>query len=77
MITMAASVADPYHFPGSGISSPGVLGSESISYLMITTKLSGQENLTKYALWLGPFGPSDKENQVKMYKSTDLGTLSL
>ncbi len=32
---------------------------------------------SKYALWLGPFGPSDKENQVKMFKSTDLGTLSL
>ncbi len=26
-------------------------------------------NLTKYALWLGPGGPTDKENQVKMYKT--------
>jgi hypothetical protein len=26
------------------------------------------ENLTKYAFWLGPVGPTDKENQVKMYK---------
>jgi hypothetical protein len=42
---------------------------------MSTTKLTGMENLTKYAFWLGPVGPTDKENQVKMYKSTVLGTL--
>jgi hypothetical protein len=35
---------------------------------MSTTKLIGRENLTKYAFWLGPGGPTDKENQVKMYK---------
>jgi hypothetical protein len=35
---------------------------------MSTTKLPGRENLTKYAFSLGPAGPTDKENQVKMYK---------
>jgi hypothetical protein len=37
---------------------------------MSTTKLTGRENLTKYwyAFWLGPAGPTDEENQVKMYK---------
>jgi hypothetical protein len=35
---------------------------------MSTTKLTGRENLTKYAFWLGPLGPTDKENQVKMYE---------
>jgi hypothetical protein len=34
---------------------------------MSTTKLTGRENLTKYAFWLGPIRPTDKENQVKMY----------
>ncbi len=44
---------------------------------MSAKKLTGRENLTKYAFWLGPVavGPTDKENQVKMYKSTVLGTL--
>jgi hypothetical protein len=31
---------------------------------MSTTKLTGMENLTKYAFWLGPVGLTDKENQV-------------
>jgi hypothetical protein len=35
---------------------------------MSTPKLTGRENLNKYAYWLGPVGPTDKENQVKMYK---------
>jgi hypothetical protein len=35
---------------------------------MNTTKSTGRENLTKYAFWLGPVEPMDKENQVKMYK---------
>jgi hypothetical protein len=35
---------------------------------MSTTNLTGGENLIKYALWLGPVGPTDKENQVEMYK---------
>ncbi len=35
---------------------------------MSTTKLTGRENLTKYAFWLGPVGPTDKENKVNMYK---------
>jgi hypothetical protein len=35
---------------------------------MTTTKLTGRENLTKYAFWLGPVGPVNKEKQVKMYK---------
>ncbi len=36
--------------------------------LMSTTKLTGRENLTKCAFWLGPGGPTDRENQIKMYK---------
>ncbi len=39
---------------------------------MSTTKFTGRENLTKYAFWLDHCGPTDKENQVKMYV---LGTL--
>jgi hypothetical protein len=36
---------------------------------MSTIKLTGRENLlTKKAFWLGPVGPIDKENQVKMLK---------
>jgi hypothetical protein len=35
---------------------------------MSTTKLTGRKNLTKYVVWLGPVEPTDKENQVKMYK---------
>ncbi len=55
--------SDPYNFP--------VSGSRSVPYpyptLMSTTKISGKENLTTYASWLGPGGPNGKENQVKMY----------
>jgi hypothetical protein len=35
---------------------------------MSSTNLTGRENLTKYASWLGPIGPTDKENQVTMYE---------
>ncbi len=48
------------------VADPDVLGSGSVSY-------SGRENLTKYAFWLGPVGPTDKENLVKRTKSTVLG----
>jgi hypothetical protein len=46
---------------------------------MSKKKLTGREYLAKYAFWLGPGGPTDKENQVKMYKikSTVLGRLPL
>jgi hypothetical protein len=27
-----------------------------------------KEILSKYAFWLGPGGPADKENQVEIYK---------
>jgi hypothetical protein len=37
---------------------------------MSTAKLTGSKNLTKYAFWLGPGGPIDKKNQVKMYKKS-------
>jgi hypothetical protein len=30
--------------------------------LLSTTKLTGRENLSKYTLWLGLVGPTDKEN---------------
>ncbi len=36
--------------------------------LMSATKLTGTENETTYSYCLAPGGPSDKENQVKMYK---------
>ncbi len=36
--------------------------------LMSITKLTGRENLTRYACWLGPGRRNDKENQVKKYK---------
>ncbi len=35
---------------------------------MRTTKWTGREHLTKYAFWLGPAKPTDKENQVNMYE---------
>jgi hypothetical protein len=44
---------------------------------MSTTKLTGRENLTKCAFWLSPVEPTDKENRVKMYKSTVFVTLPL
>jgi hypothetical protein len=34
---------------------------------MKTKEFTERENLTNYAFWLGPGGPTDKENQVKMY----------
>jgi hypothetical protein len=52
---------DPYHFPGSV--------SGSVSFSNEEKKITGKENLTKYVFWLGPGGPTDKENQVKMYKN--------
>jgi hypothetical protein len=36
---------------------------------MGTTKLTGRENLSTYACYLASRGPTDKENQVKMYKT--------
>ncbi len=46
---------------------------------MRTTKLTGRENLRKNTFFVGPVGPSDEENQVKMYKKygTVFGTLPL
>ncbi len=35
---------------------------------MSITKLTGGENVTKYAYWLGPVGPTDKKNQAEMQK---------
>jgi hypothetical protein len=42
---------------------------------MSTTKLTGRRNLKKNTFCGGPVGPTDKENQVKMYKGTFIGTL--
>jgi hypothetical protein len=58
---------DLYHFSGF----------RSVSYYNGTTKLTGRENLTKNTFRVGPVGPTDKENQVKMYKSTVLDTSPL
>jgi hypothetical protein len=59
---------DPFLFSGIRIRDPfpGVLGSGSVSYSNEHNKINWRENLTKYAFWLGPVGPTDKENQVKM-----------
>jgi hypothetical protein len=35
---------------------------------MSPTKLTGRENLRKYAFWLGPIRSTDKEIRVKMLK---------
>jgi hypothetical protein len=55
--------------------------SGSVSYSNEHTYINLKEkfNNIRYACWLGPGGPTDKENQVKMYfkKSTVLGTLPL
>jgi hypothetical protein len=44
---------------------------------MSIIKLKGRENLTKYTFWLGPGGPTDKENQVKMYKKYYFGYITV
>jgi hypothetical protein len=65
--TNSVADLDPYHCSGSG-SAPGCLGSGFVSYSNGTTKLLGRENLTKNTFCVGPVRPTDKENQVKMYK---------
>jgi hypothetical protein len=50
-------------------------GSVSISYYNEQNKINW--NLTESAFWLCPVGPTDKENQVEIYKSTLLGILPL
>ncbi len=46
--------------------------------LMSRTKATGAENVITYAYCLAPGDlHTDKENQVKIYKSTVLGTLPL
>jgi hypothetical protein len=49
---------DPDHFSGSG----------SVSYSNGSKKLKGRKNLTKNTFCVGPVGPTDKENQVKVCK---------
>ncbi len=50
--------ADLYHFSGSG----------SISCSSELNKINWKGKLTKNTFWLGPVGPTDKENQVNLYK---------
>ncbi len=57
------SVEDQDLFLGCLGSGPG-----SVSYSNGTTKLTGRENLTKNTFCVGPVGPNDEENQVKIYK---------
>ncbi len=45
---------------------PSVLG--SIRYPNEHNKFTGRKNLTKYAFWWDPGGPTDKENQDKMFR---------
>ncbi len=40
----------------------------SVSFFNEHNKLTGRENLTIYAFWLGLVGPTDQENQFKIYK---------
>ncbi len=47
---------------------PDSPGSGSVSYSNGTTKITRRENLTKYTFCVGPVGPTDKENQAKIYK---------
>jgi hypothetical protein len=47
---------------------PGCLGSGSI--WTITTKLTGRENLTKYAFWLGPIGPVTGKIKLRCLKKS-------
>ncbi len=62
---------DPYYLPGSG----------SVSYSNEHNNITWKEKFNKvqYAFLLGPVEPTDKENQVKVYKKyrTVLGTLPL
>jgi hypothetical protein len=46
---------------------------------MSTTKLTGGENLTKYAFWFGPVGPTVLTRKLKLrcVKSTVLCKLPL
>jgi hypothetical protein len=44
---------------------PNVLGSGSVTY---ANEHNSVNRMTTYACWLGPSGPTDKENQVKMNK---------
>ncbi len=58
--------SDPYHFPGSG-SVPKYSGSCPVPALLRTTKLTETENVKTYECCMEPGGPTDKENQVKIY----------
>jgi hypothetical protein len=60
MSWLEASVADPdpCNYSVSG----------SVSYSNGKTKSTRRENLTKNTFCVGPVGPTDKENQVQMYK---------
>ncbi len=58
---------DLYHFQDPD-PCPGCLGSGSVSYSNGKTKLIGRENSTENTFCVGPVGPTEKENQVKMYK---------
>jgi hypothetical protein len=40
-----------------------------MSYSNEHHKINWKENLTKYAFWLGPAGPTDKKIKFKMYKT--------
>ncbi len=46
---------------------PGVLGSGSVSYSNEHNTINWKGKFNK-VFWLGPVGPTDKENQVQMYK---------
>jgi hypothetical protein len=58
MVKNSVADPDPNNFSESG----------SVSYFNGTTKLNGKENLTKKTFCVGPVGPTDKENQVKLYE---------
>ncbi len=74
----SVSIPNIFQYPDPG-SVPGCLGSRSrsIKYSNEQNKIIWKGKFNKYAVCFGPVGPTDKENQAKMYKSTILGLLPL
>jgi hypothetical protein len=72
-LIIRTSFADPDPFRSVSFPDPdpfpSVLASRIVSYSNENNKiLTGRENLTMKAFWLGPGGTTDRENQVKMYE---------
>jgi hypothetical protein len=67
--------SDPYNFPGSV---PECTRNLVPDPTQMSNKINWKEKFNKVCLCLGPTGPNNKENHVKIYYiSTGLGTLPL